>query len=63
MVLTPLEKSQFFDFSIFFFFFIPERRFFGLEYRKTRFSGLYYILKSYGKMAIFGPKSLVNRFG
>ena len=38
--LTPLEKCQFFDCLIFFFFGL-DRRFFVLEYRKTHFPGLY----------------------
>ena len=36
---TPLEKSQFFDFSASCFYSI-ERRFFALEKRKTHFTGL-----------------------
>ena len=38
--LTPLDKSQFFDFFNLFFYSL-ERRFFILEYRKTHFSGLF----------------------
>ena len=38
-------------------------RFFVLEYRKRYFPGLYCLKKKVGKMAIFGPKPLVNPFG
>ena len=51
--LTPLEKSQFFDFLNFFFFYGLERRFSGVEYSKTHFSGLYCLKERHGKMAIF----------
>ena len=33
-----------------------------LEYRKTHFPGPYYLKKKVKKMAIFGPKPLVNPF-
>ena len=60
--LTPLEKSQFFDFLNFFFFRL-EKRFFVLEYCKTNFRGLYCPKRVHGKMAIFSPKPWVNPFG
>ena len=44
-------------------FYILERRFFGLEYRKRYFPGLYCQKKKVGKMAIFRPKPWVNPFG
>ena len=34
-----------------------------LEYRKRHFPGLHCLIKKGGKMAIFGPKPWVNRFG
>ena len=40
-----------------------ETRFFVLEYHKRRFPDLYCLKKKVGKMAIFGPKPLVNPFG
>ena len=57
----PWVKCQFFHFL----FDSLERRFIALEYRKRNFPGLYLIKKnrSVGKMAIFGPKPLVNPFG
>ena len=62
--LTPQKKCQFFHFlNLFFFFFSPERRFFGLEYHKRHFPSLYCQKKKVGKMAIFGPKPWVNPFG
>ena len=59
--LTPLENL---NFSIVWSscVYSLERRFFVLEYRKTHFPGLY-LKKNHGKMAIFGPKPLVNCFG
>ena len=48
--LTPLEKSQFFDYLNFFFYRL-ERRFFVLEYCKTHFPGLYSLKKK--KMEIW----------
>ena len=59
--LTPLEKSQFFDFLNFLFYEL-ERRFFVLEYYKTLFPGLYCLKKRHRKMAIFLPKLWVNPF-
>ena len=43
--LTPLEKSQFFDFLNFFFFFSLEGRCFVLKYRRRHFLGLYWLKK------------------
>ena len=40
-----------------------QRRFFVLEYRKRHFPGLYCLKNKVRKMAIFGPKPLVNPFG
>ena len=59
--LTPLEKCNFStvwtsDF------YILERCFFVLEYRKRHFPGLY-CLKKNGKMATFGPKAWFYPFG
>ena len=59
--LTPLEKYQFFDILIFFFYSL-ETRFFVLEYRKRHFSCLYCLKKKVGKSANFGPKPLGNPF-
>ena len=59
--LTPLEKSQFFDF-LNFFFHRPERRFFVLEYRKRYFPGLYRLKKSW-KNGHLWTKPWVNPFG
>ena len=59
--LTPLEKCQFFNFLIFFFYSL-ERRFFVLRYHKINFSSLYCLKKKNGKMAIFGPKLWLNPF-
>ena len=50
--LTPLGKSQFFDFLNFFFYGL-ERRFFVQEYSKKHFPGLYCPRKKNGKMATF----------
>ena len=50
--LTPLEKSQFFDFLNLFFYRL-EWNFLALEYCKTQFPGLYYLKKRHGKMATF----------
>ena len=50
--LTPLEKSQFFDFLNFVFSGL-EKRFFVVEYCKTYFRGLYCLKRRHGKMAIF----------
>ena len=43
-------------------FYSLERHFIVLEYHKTLFSGLYWLKKKYGKMAIFEPKPWVNPF-
>ena len=51
--LTPLEKSQFFDFLNFFFYGL-ERRFYVLEYCKTHFPGLYCLKKEMEKWPFFG---------
>ena len=45
-----------------FLFLYPRKAFFGLEYRKRHFPGLYCIKKKVGKMSICGPKRWVNRF-
>ena len=50
--LTPLEKSQFFNFWTCCFYSL-ERRFFVLEYRKTHFPGLYCLKKTMGKWPMF----------
>ena len=60
--LTPLEKSQLFDFLNVFFLGL-ERRFSVLGYCKTHFPSLYCLKKRDGKMAIFSPKLWVNPFG
>ena len=60
--LTPFEKCQFLDFLNLMFLQL-ERRFFVVECRKTHFPGLYCLKKKIVKMAIFGPKPLVNPFG
>ena len=60
--LTPLEKSQFFDFLNFFFFFSLERRCFVLKYRRRLFLGLYCLKKKVEKLRFFGPKPWVNPF-
>ena len=44
-------------------FYIIEKRFFVLEYRKGHFPGLYCLKKEVGKMALFLPKPWVNPFG
>ena len=60
--LTPLKKCQFFHFLNFNFFFSLERRFIVLEYHKRHFPGLNCLKKKkVEKMAIFIPKSRVNR--
>ena len=50
--ITPLEKSQFFEF-LNFLFFSPENHFFFLEYRETHFSGLFCLKWKDGKIANF----------
>ena len=60
--LTPLEKSQFFDFKTSCFYSL-ERLFFVLEYRKRHFRGLYCLKKKVSKMAIFGSKPWIDPFG
>ena len=60
--LTPLKKSQFFDF-LNFLFLQPRKAFFVLDYRKRHFPYLYCLKKKIGKMAIFGTKPWVNPFG
>ena len=44
-------------------FYSLKRRFCILEYRKRHFPIQYYLEKKFGKMAIFGPKPVVNPFG
>ena len=51
--VTPLEKSQFFDFFTCFFFYNQNRRFFLLAYRATHFLGLFCLIKKMEKVAIF----------
>ena len=54
--LTPLQKSQFFDF-LNLLFLEPRKAFFSvLEYRKTLFPGLYCLKAKHGKIANVGPK-------
>ena len=55
--LTPLEKSQFFDFFNFLFYTL-ERLVFVLENRKTYFPGEYCFIKKDGKMAIFWTQTM-----
>ena len=59
--VTPLEKSQFFDFKTSCFYSL-ERCFFVLVYRKRHFPSLCCLKKKIGKMAIFRPKRWVNPF-
>ena len=58
--VNPLQKSQFFHFLKLLFLW-PRKALFVLEYRKTKFPGLY-CLKKGGKMANFGPKPWVSPF-
>ena len=44
-------------------FYSLKKRFFVLEYRKTHFPGLYFLKKTFWKMAVFGPKPSVTPFG
>ena len=60
--ITPLGKCQFLEFLNFFFYSI-ERRFFGLEYRKGHFPGVYCHKRKSWKKANFGPKPWVNPLG
>ena len=55
--LTPLEKSQFFDFLNFFFYGL-ERGFFVAEYSKTYFPGLYCLKKKTWKNGHFFTKTM-----
>ena len=59
--LTPLEKSQFFDFYNLLFLW-RRKGFLVLEYRKTHFPGLYCLRKEDAKMAIFLQKPWVDPF-
>ena len=52
-VLTPLEKSQVFDFLNFLLLWYRKSFFFFLEYRKTHFSGLYCLKNKFEKWSIF----------
>ena len=70
--VNHFEKMEFFDFlnflllepkKVFFRFRISSRPFFVLEYSKRHLPGLYCLTKILGKMAILGPKPLVNPFG
>ena len=58
--LTPLEKSQFFDFFNFFILSL-ERRFLVLQYRKTHFPGPYCLKKRTGKNGHFLTKTMGYR--
>ena len=58
---TPLEKCQYFDFLDYLGFFSVERPFFGLQYCKAHFPGLYCLQKD-GRMASFLPKPWTNLF-
>ena len=60
--VNPLEKYQFCEF-LNVLFLEPRKTFFALEYRKRHFSGLFYLKKKVGKMAVFGLKPWVNSFG
>ena len=44
-------------------FYSVEKSFFGVKYRKKHFPSLFCPKKKFGKIAIFGPKPLVNPFG
>ena len=61
--VNPFRKNV--NFSTFWTccFYSLEWRFFVLKYHKRHFPGLYCLKKKVGKMAIFGPKPLVNPFG
>ena len=60
--LTPFRKNVNFSSFWTFCFYSLERRFFVLEYRKIHFSGLNFLKKKVGILAIFGPKPWVNPF-
>ena len=60
--LTPLEKSQFFDFLNFLVLYV-RKLFFVLKYRKTHCFGLYPLKKNVGKMTSFWLKPWTNPFG
>ena len=60
--LTPLEKSQFFDF-LNFLFLQPRKAFFVVEYRKTHFPGPYCKKKeTMGKWSIFEKPQFFDFF-
>ena len=61
--VNPFGKMSNFLFFLTSFFYSLERRVFVLENRKSHFGGLYCLKKKVGKMAIIGPKPLVNPFG
>ena len=52
----PLSKNLTFLTFLASCFFSSEKPFFVVEYRKTHFPGLYYLIKKDGKMAVFLPK-------
>ena len=58
--LTPLQKSQFFDFLKFLFLEAKKGFFLALEYCKRHFPGLYRLKRKVLQMAIFGQKAWVN---
>ena len=60
--LTPLNKTQFFDFFNFLFLQL-KKEFFAGEYHKTHFPGLDCLKKEDKKMANIGPKPWTNLFG
>ena len=60
--LTPLQKSQFFDFFTFWFL-QPTKAFFRSRVSPNTFSWPIILKKEVDKMAIFGPKPWVNPFG
>ena len=61
--LNPFRKMTIFSINWNSCFYSLQRRFFVLEYRKRHFPCLYCPKKNLEKMAFFGPKPWVNRFG
>ena len=61
--VNPFGKMSFFRLFELLVFIGQKGVFFGLEYRKRHFPGLYCLKKKVGKMAIFGPKQWVSPFG
>ena len=60
--VNPLAKISIFRLFSTFCYYSVERRFFFLEFHKSRFPGLYCLKKKLAKVAIFGPKPWVNPF-